>query len=388
MLRNRILDTDNLRLKERRLFVLSDRYNGRGTMDRQNIYPAALAIAGAILFGASAPLAKLLLGKVDPIMLAALLYLGCGMGLLAFRVFIKGVSGGTKEAGLSRSDLPWVAGSVFAGGIAAPILLMVGLQSTPASTGSLLLNFECVATTIIAVGAFREEVCRRVLIAIGLITVAAVLLTVDFAGAFGISVGALAIIGACVFWGIDNNLTNRISAKDPVVIGLIKGIAAGSFSLLLAMSLGRPAPPGLIPAGLVLALGAISYGLSIVLYIRSSRSLGAARTSAWFGFAPFAGAILALVIFRDAPMIQMIVSLPPMIAGALLLFGEKHSHAHVHPAIEHEHLYQPDAHHPFETGGACRHTHEEIRHSHPHRPDIHHRHSHNDEPNDRKRPHK
>jgi len=356
-------------------------------MDRQNVYPVALAIAGAALFGASAPLAKLLLGSVDPIMLAALLYLGCGAGLMAFRAF-KGVSlSSRQEAGLSWADLPWAAGSMLAGGVAAPILLMVGLQSTPASTGSLLLNFECVATTIVAVGIFGEEVCRRVLIAIGLITMAAMLLTVDFTGSFGISVGALAIAGACVFWGIDNNLTNRISAKDPVIIGMTKGVAAGSFSLLLALILGRPAPSGLIPAGLVLALGAMSYGLSIVLYILSSRSLGAARTSAWFGFAPFAGAIMALVIFRDAPVMQMIVSMPPMIAGALLLFGEEHSHAHVHPAIEHEHLYQPDSHHPFEIGGACRHTHEEIRHSHPHRPDIHHRHSHDDDGDDRKRPH-
>lgn len=347
-------------------------------MDRQQIYPIILAIGGAALFGASAPLAKALLGSIDPIVLAALLYLGCGAGLLLARI-VDRVRTVKREAGLSKADLPWLAASVIAGGVIAPILLMTGLQYTPAATASLLLNFECVATTTIAVLAFREAVGRRVWIAIGLITMAAAILTLDISGAFGVSAGALAVVGACVFWGIDNNVTCRISAKDPVTIGLIKGLAAGTFSLALAMMIGRPLPIGLAPVGIVLFIGALSYGLSIVLYILAARGMGAARTSAWFGIAPFAGAALSLAMFTDAPGLQFLASLPLMIAGALLLFGEHHDHVHVHTAVYHEHHYEPDTHHPFKTSGAARHYHEETRHTHAHRPDIHHRHGHEEE---------
>ncbi len=271
--------------------------------------------------------------------------------------------------------MPWLAGSVLAGGIAAPILLMVSLQYTPAATASLLLTFECVATSAIAALVFREAIGRRVWAAIGLITLASTLLSVNLSDGIGISPGALGIIGACVLWGIDNNLTFYISSRDPVTIGMIKGLGAGTFSMVLALLLGHtiPLPGAVVPA---LGIGMISYGLSIAMFIMASRGMGAARTSAWFSIAPFAGAILSLLMFRESPGLQFMISVPFMVAGALLLFGEAHSHLHIHAPIEHEHYYVPDQHHPFKTGGAYRHRHSELRHSHPHRPDIHHRHGH------------
>src|SRR5208337_1644463 len=182
------------------------------------------AIIGAVLFGASAPLSKVLLGNIDPILLAALLYLGSGSGLLLFKLFrrLSGLPGGEP---LVRRDTPWLAGSILAGGVAAPIMLMLGLSSTPAATASLLLNFECVATTLLAAFLFQEFIGRRIWLAIGCITVASAILT--FSGTqFGISVGALGILFACILWGVDNNFTRNISARDPLSIGIIKGLVA------------------------------------------------------------------------------------------------------------------------------------------------------------------
>lgn len=345
--------------------------------DRKDLYPVALAIGGAVLFGASAPASKVLLGTVDPVMLAALLYLGSGIGLATVWL-LRRAAPGKGEAGLTLHDLPWLAGSLLAGGIAAPILLMISLQHTPAATASLLLTFECVATSVIAATVFREAIGRRVWAAIGLITLASALLAINLSGVFGFSPGALGVIGACALWGIDNNLTYHISSKDPVAIGMIKGLGSGAFSLTLALSLGRivTAPAAVVPA---MGIGVISYGLSIVMFILAARGMGAVRTSAWFGIAPFAGAALSLLVFREVPGLQFVIAAPFMIAGALLLFGEKHEHLHVHAPFEHEHYYAPDEHHPLKTDRSCRHRHGGLRHSHPHRPDIHHRHEHDDE---------
>ena len=345
-------------------------------MDRGELYPAVIAIGGAVLFGASAPAAKVLLGDVDPVVLAGLLYAGCGIGLMLVSI-LRGVTSARSEAKLTAGDLPWLAGTVIAGGVVAPVLLMAGLKATPAVTASLLLNFECVATATIAALVFREAIGRRVWLAVGLVTLASMILAVNLTGEFGVSFGALGVIGACVFWGVDNNLTTRISARDPVAIGMVKGLGAGAFSLAIAFLLGRSLPgPAIIAAAL--CLGAVSYGLSIALFILASRGMGAARTSAWFGTAPFAGAILSLLVFREFPGLQFVVALPFMIAGGLLLFGEEHEHMHVHAPVEHEHYYKVDKHHPFEAGGTYRHRHGEVRHAHPHQPDIHHRHGHDE----------
>jgi drug/metabolite transporter (DMT)-like permease len=235
-----------------------------------------------------------------------------------------------------------------------------------------------VATSAIAVLVFREAIGRRVWAAVALITLATALLAVNLSGGFGVSAGALGVIGACIFWGIDNNLTCNISSKDPIAIGMIKGLGAGAFSLAVALLLGRHLP-GLTVIAAALCLGAFSYGFSIAMFILAARGLGAARTSAWFGTAPFAGALLSLLVFREFPGVQFLVSLPIMIGGMLLLFGEQHDHMHVHMPVEHEHYYSADEHHPLKTESFYRHRHGEIRHVHPHRPDIHHRHRHDRE---------
>lgn len=343
-------------------------------VDRNYMYPVGLAVAGAVLFGASAPMAKVLLGDIDPVVLAGLLYAGSGIGLALFGLLGRAFSL-PAEARLSKPDLPWLAGSVIAGGIIGPVLLMISLKNTPAATASLLLNFEIVATTVIAAAIFREAIGKRVWLAIALITAASALLSVNISGGFGISAGSLGVLGACFFWGIDNNLTGRISSKDPVSIGIVKGLVAGAFSLSLSLMIGRPLP-GIVPAVAAMCLGTVSYGLSIALFILATRGMGAARASAWFGTAPFAGTALSLVIFRSLPGVQFLLSLPFMITGALLLFGEKHTHMHSHTALVHEHYYTPDEHHPFKNKITYRHTHHGVRHSHPHRPDIHHRHDH------------
>ena len=345
------------------------------------------ALLAAVLFGLSTPLSKWLLGGVDPVPLAAFLYLGAGIGSwLLFALQRLGSHGRNAEARLSRADLPWLAGALLAGGVGAPILLLLGLNRTPASTASLLLNFEAVATTLIAVLAFKEAVDQRILWAVGLITLASILLSWT-GGAGGISLGALGILGACFLWGLDNNFTRQISAKNPLVIVGVKGLGAGFFSLILAILIGESLPsPGMI--GLALLVGALSYGLSIQLFILALRGLGAARTGAFFGIAPFVGATLALIFFREAPQVLFWAALPVMAFGAYMMLTENHQHVHTHATMEHAHAHShPDEHHEHKhlseellVNGkhAHAHSHTDLSHSHPHVPDLHHRHVHQD----------
>ncbi len=209
---------------------------------RPKYTPALQALLAAVLFGASAPLAKLLLGEVQPVPLAAFLYLGSGMGAFLMLLF-QGIrnKGQRVEARLSRGDIPWLGGALLAGGIGAPIILLLGLERTPASTASLLLNFEGVATTLIAITFFKESIDRRIAWAIGLVTLASIVLTWT-GGNWGFSLGALGIIGACFLWGLDNNFTRHISAKNPLVIVGIKGLGAGTFSLVLCLIIRQPLP--------------------------------------------------------------------------------------------------------------------------------------------------
>jgi drug/metabolite transporter (DMT)-like permease len=287
------------------------------------------AIAAAVLFGSSTPVAKILLGQIEPVPLAAFLYLGSGLGLLLYRGLRRLDRSFSIEARLTKDDFPWLAGSVLAGGVAAPIILMFGLRSTPAATASLLLNFEGAATTLIAVLVFREAIGRQVWWAIGLITSASILLTMNPGGEWGISLGAAGVLGACILWGLDNNLTSKISSKDPLEIGTIKGIGAGSFTLALALAL-HSSFPGVALIVAALVLGCFSYGLSTVLFILALRGLGAARTSAYFGTAPFVGSLLSFIIFREFPGFLFITSLPVMVLGVVLLLIEKHEHRHLH----------------------------------------------------------
>lgn len=355
-------------------------------MSKTHVYLMLQVVVAAALFGASAPLAKVLLGEVDPVPLAGFLYLGSGTGLLLFKAvrWMDRQSAGV-EALLSKEDVPWLIGAVLAGGVAAPIVLMLGLRHTHAATASLLLNFEGAATALIAALIFKEAIGGRVLWAVAAITAASVLLSWDGNSEWGFSLGAIGVLGACALWGVDNNFTRNISAKDPLAIVLVKGLGAGAFSLILAVILRSPFPaPRLALAAM--ALGSVSYGLSIVLFILAMRGLGAARTSALFGTAPFAGTALSFMLFGGVPGTLFFISIPLMIIGAILLLGEKHSHTHAHGAVEHEHRHlHQDGHHLHDHGDAQTltsrshshwHRHVVIEHEHPHTPDIHHRHVH------------
>ncbi|MBL8080678.1 MAG: DMT family transporter [Anaerolineales bacterium] len=348
-------------------------------MKSNNLTFILQALTAALFFGASAPIAKLLLGdNIAPIYLAAFLYLGSGTGTFLFRLTQR-MQSKNAEADIKSPDIKWLAGAIISGGILAPIILMISLQNTPASTASLLLNFEGVGTTVIAMLFFKEAISRRAWTAIIIITLASIFLSTNFNEGFGISLGALGIILACVLWGVDNNFTRNISGKDPLAIVAWKGLVAGAFSFLLAFFLGNQMPSLKIILG-TLVLGFVSYGLSTMLFIRSMRGLGAARTSALYGTAPLAGVLLSIVIFSELPSFFFIIAAILMIGGALLLINENHEHTHFHTALIHEHSHSHDdsAHGHDDSKGVHSHEHEHPaeEHDHNHMPDIHHRHGH------------
>ena len=344
------------------------------------------ALAAAALFGASTPLANLLLGDdVAPLGLAALLYLGSGGGLLIFWLFQRARRKGSPaaEAPITRSDLPWLAGAVLTGGVIAPVLLLWGLSGTPASTASLLLNLEGTLTTLVAALLFREAVAGRVWLGTLLMLAGASLLVYrpDIAG--GWSVHALGLVGACCFWAIDNNLTRRIAASDPVMIAMVKGLAAGLFNLIVALGLGvrLPVSGGVVGALLV---GFLGYGVSLVLFIHALRHLGSARAGAHFSTAPFIGAAVAVAVLGEPVTWLFALSLLLMAAATWLVISERHAHQHKHEPQAHDHRHVHDAHHqhahrPEDAGTephAHWHQHEPMTHGHPHLPDLHHRHGH------------
>jgi drug/metabolite transporter (DMT)-like permease len=338
------------------------------------------ALLAALFFGASAPLSKLLLIDVPPVLMAAFLYLGSGTGISLVKLSQRPTSS-QKEAGIKSPDVKWLAGAIIAGGILAPIILMVSLKNTPASTASLLLNFEGVGTTLIALFFFHESISRRALAAIFIITLASIFISTNITGEFGFSLGALGVILACVLWGVDNNFTRNISAKDPLTIVAWKGLVAGTFSLLLGLFLGQQLP-SFASILSILLLGFISYGLSTMLFIYSMRGLGAARTSALYGTAPLAGVLLSYIILRDPITLLFIFAAALMAAGALLLAEEEHAHFHIHMPVVHEHRHTwSDEFHRHEekdeTGGKSHsheHAHPLTEHEHGHMPDIHHQH--------------
>lgn len=354
-------------------------------MQRAHLPFMLQAVLAALLFGASAPLSKLLLGEIAPITLAAFLYLGAALGVFTFQtVFHTNPTSKQAEAGLARPDLIWLLGAVLSGGIGAPILLLVSLQQTPAATASLLLNFEGVATTLIAALVFKEALSRRAVWAVLCVTLASVLLSWDGSGQWGLSLGALGILGASILWGIENNLTRNISAKNPLTIVLIKGIGAGSVSFILSLLVGNPLPSFPVILG-ALVLGSLSYGCSIVLYIRALRGIGTTRTSALFSTSPLAGVAISFLILREAPPTIFFVALPLMAFAMYLLMNENHGHLHWHEETTHEHRHRhDDGHHAHPHEGAFDpqaahshfHTHKATQHEHPHLPDIEHRHSH------------
>lgn len=338
-----------------------------------------LALGSAVLFGASTPLAKLVLGTgVDPWLMAGLLYLGSGAGLAVYRI----ARGPGSEAPLVRSDWGWMALVVLAGGVAGPLLLMLGLSRTTASAASLLLNLEGLATMGIAWLVLRENVDRRLLAgALAIVAGAAVLSWQG--GRLTLGPGALLIAAACLAWGIDNNLTRKLSGSDPVQIAAIKGLAAGAVNLTLAIGAGARLPGLLTTAG-VAAIGLAGYGVSLVLFVLALRNLGSARTGAYFSMAPFVGALVAILVLREPMTPQVAVATLLMGIGLYLHLVERHDHVHVHEPLTHEHAHVHDAHHRhahpsgISPGEPHTHAHHHPRlvHGHPHFPDLHHRHRH------------
>lgn len=334
----------------------------------------AAALGAALLFGASTPLAKMLLRDVSPWLLAGLFYFGSGMGLTLWRVLIRAA-----PVHLTRSETGWLAGAILSGGVLGPVLLMFGLTGMPASGAALLLNAEGVLTAILAWLVFKENFDHRIAFGMAAIAAGAVVLSwpgeAQFAGAWP----ALAILGACLAWGIDNNLTRKVSLTDASWIAATKGMAAGSANIALAFALGDRLPD-LPTASTAMLVGFLAYGVSLVLFVVGMRHLGAARSGAYFSVAPFFGALLALATGEP-------LTLRLAFAGALMALGvwlhltERHAHRHIHEVMEHSHEHAHDEHHqhthefPVASGvkHAHLHRHEPLVHAHAHFPDAHHR---------------
>jgi drug/metabolite transporter (DMT)-like permease len=349
--------------------------------NHRNALPVGVGIAllAAILFGVSTPFAKLLLGNTPPILLAGLLYLGSGLGLSVL-YFTRRTA---EEAPLSRADLPWLAGAILFGGIVAPVLLMLGLKYTSGSSASLLLNLEGVFTSLLAWFVFKENFDRRIALGMALIVGGGLVLSWQGLGGFSLPLGSLAIAGACLCWGIDNNLTQKVSASNPYQVAAIKGAMAGAVNLTIALALGSKFP-ALPQVGGAMLVGFLGYGLSLAFFVLALRHVGTARTGAYFSLAPFVGAIVSLVLLHDPIGPQFLVAMALMAAGVWLHLSEKHSHDHRHERLVHSHRHTHDAHHQHAHAPGVdptephthEHVHEPMTHSHPHFPDIHHRHNH------------
>lgn len=343
---------------------------------------AGLALLSAVLFGISTPLAKLLLDQVAPWTLAGLLYLGSGVGLtlVGWRRRRRGEPRG--EALPVGAEWLWLAGAIVCGGAAAPVLLMYGLSSTPASTASLLLNLEAVLTALLAWFVFKEQFDRRIALGMAAITAGAVVLSWSGDWTWSGAAGPAAIALACLAWAVDNNLTRKVALSDPVLIVALKGATAGLVNLGLATAIGADWP-GPVASLAAAAVGFAGYGLSLVLFVKALRLIGAARTGAYFSAAPFVGAAISIAFLGDPLSAAFVVAVSLMGFGVWLHLTEVHEHEHKHLPLEHDHSHVHDAHHRHEhAGGAVTephshpHRHTPLLHRHPHFPDEHHLHRH------------
>ena len=341
---------------------------------------ALLGLLAAALFGASTPLSKLLLPSLAPASLAAILYLGSALAVTAARAARPRRGDARREADLGRSDLPVILGVIAAGGVVGPLLMLIGLGRISGVAASLLLNLETPLTMLLAIVVFREHLGRREALASLLIVVAAAAIGLGRGQLRADGLGVLAIAAACLSWAVDNNLTQRLSLRDPLQVTQVKSFGAGACNLGLAFALGQPPPLRILPAAL--ALGAVSYGLSLVLNMRALRVLGAARQAAYFATAPFAGALLSVAILGDRLGPLELAAAALMGAGVFLLTRERHQHVHTHAPLEHDHLHTHDEHHdhahdgPVDEPHAHPHRHEPLTHEHAHVSDVHHRHGH------------
>lgn len=346
--------------------------------DRTWRQPGVLAALGAaVLFGAGTPLAKLLLEQVDPWLLAGLLYLGSGLGLSAYRWLVR-----SPRLRLPPGEWRWLAGAIVAGGVIGPVLLMLGLTGMPASGASLLLNAEAVFTALLAWVVFKENVDRRIALGMLAIIAGALLLSWPGKARFAGLWPAAAILGACLAWAIDNNLTRKVALADASGLAALKGLSAGTVNLSLALGMGSTMPSA-FNIGAALVVGFFAYGLSLTLFVLGLRGLGTARTGAYFSVAPFLGAAIAVAL--GEPVTATLLAAGTLMAvGVWLHLTEVHDHWHQHEALEHEHAHVHDEHHqhPHEPGTPTDephthwHRHDPLVHQHPHFPDSHHRHTH------------
>jgi drug/metabolite transporter (DMT)-like permease len=317
-------------------------------------------------------------------MLAGLLYCGAGVGVAVLRrVLSPAIISGAPEVALGRSEWPWLAGAIFAGGVVGPLLLMIGLARTDAAAASLLLTLEGVATALMAWFIFHENFDRRIALGMAFLVAGAAVLSWSGAPTLGNVIGPLAIVGACLCWGLDNNLTRKVSLADPLQVVELKGLIAGPFNLILGFSIGAQIPSlsAVMIAGLV---GFLGYGVSLALFVVALRHLGAARTGAYFSTAPFLGSVAAVLALGEPITTQLVIAGGLMAVGVLLHLTEHHEHEHLHEPIAHAHPHVHDEHHrhahsvsdaPGEPHTHF-HRHVRMRHAHPHLPDMHHAHRH------------
>lgn len=347
---------------------------------------ASPALVSALLFGASTPLAKLLVGEMPPLLLAGLLYLGSGLGLGPILVVRSLRANGSATSAafprIPRSELPWLLGAIVFGGIVGPALLMLGLARTSAASASLLLNIEGVLTAALAWLVFRENAGPRVVLGMAAIVAGGTLLSWEPGGGT-FSPGALLVVAACLCWAIDNNLTRGVSTNDAMLVACLKGLLAGSFNVALAVVFGARLPgPSML--GWSLLVGFVGYGLSLTLFVVGLRTLGTARTGAYFSVAPLFGVVVSLLLWPELPGIRFWSAGVLMAVGVWLHLSERHEHEHTHEALVHSHRHRHDEHHrhvhdfPWrgEEPHAHPHRHEVLTHKHPHYPDVHHRHRH------------
>ena len=348
-----------------------------------SVRPALPALAAALLFGASTPLAKLLVGNVPPLLLAGLLYLGSGLGLgLVLLVRRARDAELAQDMRIPTAEVPWLLGAIFFGGVVGPALLMWGLTRTDGATASLLLNVEGVFTAVLAWLVFKENADRQIVLGMVAIVAGGVLLAWEPGGA-SLSGGALLIVGACMAWAVDNNLTRKVSTNDAMLVACLKGLLAGACNTGLALAFGASLPSAKAVGGSML-VGFLGYGMSLTLFVVGLRTLGTARTGAYFSVAPLFGVVISLALWPQLPSALFWAAAALMVAGVWLHIRERHEHEHTHVPLDHAHRHAHDEHHQhehdFEWDGkephVHPHRHEVLTHKHPHYPDIHHRHEH------------
>jgi len=345
-------------------------------------------VLAAVTFAASVPANKLLLANVSPLALSGVVYLSAGLFCGALVLMSRFRGGAGRAAGAIRGrEWVWLAGAVISGAVLAPLLLFVGMRQVSGHAAGLLLNFEAVATVGIGVLISGERLGRRGWLGAVAILAGALLLSLPGEAPEGSATrwsGIVLLLGACVLWGLDNNLTQRVSLRDARQIVAVKGLTGGATSLLLGVAFGGFGSWSALRLLAAAAVGVASFGISIALFVRGLRRLGVLQTGMLFALAPGFAAVLSWLFLREPIALAGFLALATMTAGALLLATDRHDHLHTHEAMEHAHVHEHDEHHQHEhtpeqlaqVPHAHPHRHEVLAHAHPHVHDAHHRHRH------------